>query len=90
MIIYLQVFLFFLFSVVISASIGFVIYLVIDKIASSTVIKHSAGVAVSALTGYFVTELFIFSGIWYYYVGTILLAGLLYVLFVVLLSKHFR
>lgn len=63
MIIYLQVFLFFLFSVVISAGIGFVIYLVIDKIASSTVIKHTTGVVVSALTGYFIAESFVFSGI---------------------------
>ena len=82
MIIYLQVFLFFLFSVVISSGIGFVSYLVVDKMTSSTKIKHITGGAVSALTGYFVTELFIFSGVWHYYVGTILLAVLLYFLFV--------
>lgn len=90
MIIYLQVILLFLFSAVMSATIGFVIYLVIDKLIFSTVIKHIVGLGVTILTGYFITELLIFSGIWYYYVGTIILAGLLYVLFIILLSKHFR
>ena len=90
MIIYLQVFLLFVFSVVMSAAIGFVIYLVGDKVSPSTVIRHTLGVGASVLTGYFITELLVFSGIWYYYVATIVLGVLLYVLFVLSLGKHFR
>lgn len=90
MIIYLQVILLFVFSVVMSAAIGFVIYLVGDKISLSNVIKHALGVGASVLTGYVITEMLIFSGIWYYYVATIVLGVLLYVLFVASLSKHFR
>lgn len=90
MIIYLQIFLLFVFSVVMSAAIGFLIYLAGDKISPSNVIRHTLGVGASVLTGYFITELLIFSGIWYYYVATIVLGVLLYVLFVKSLGKHFR
>lgn len=90
MIIYLQIFLLFVFSVVMSAAIGFVIYLAVDKVSPSTMIRHTLGVGASVLTGYFITELLIFSGIWYYYVATIVLGIMLYVLFVKLLGEHFK
>lgn len=70
----------FLFSVVMSAIIGFVIQLVINSLITSKATSPLVGAGVSVLTISFLNTLLLF-GIWYVYaLGIVLTLGLYYVL----------
>ena len=89
MLIYLTFYSVFVFAMVMSAAIGYVLYLAIDKFLPSTAIRHILGVVASVFTSYLITELLL-SGVWYFYVITIGGGVMLYVWFVKIFSKHFE
>ena len=89
MLIYLTIFFVFVFAVVMSAAIGLLFYEASDKFLPSTVIRHILGVGASVLISCLITALLLF-GVWYFYMATIGVGIMLYVLFVVSFGKHFK
>ena len=70
MFIYFTLIAVFVFSVVISAVVGFLFYQLSKKLLPSSEIRHIAGMVISVLAGITMTKLLLFD-IWYYYAAVI-------------------
>ncbi|EGQ21519.1 hypothetical protein ABZ756_14350 [Mammaliicoccus sciuri] len=83
MLAYLTIFSVFVFTVVMSAAIGFLFYQVIYKFLPSTAIKNVLGAGLTVLISCIMTKLLLL-GAWYFYVATSGVAFIFYVVFIVL------
>lgn len=81
MLIYFTIFSVFVFSVVMSAIVGFLVYQTGYRFLPSTVIRHILGIGVAVLIGCLMTKLLLFR-IWYFYVVVIGVAIILYIVFI--------
>ena len=83
---YLPFFSLLIFTAVISAVVGFLFHDLTTKLLRSNVSRFIAGAGVSMLVGGFITKLLRFDN-WYYYLATISLTFVLYVISIRSLTK---
>lgn len=81
MFIYFTLIAVFVFSVVISAVVGYLFHELTAKHLTSSGIRYIAGMVVSILVSCIMTKLLLFE-IWYYYVAALGVASVLYIVIV--------